>query len=156
MKKTIILVSLILLPLVMGAQALKGSYFMENSVNRNKMNPAFAPRANYLHIPAVGTLGVGAVTNLDVPTFLYPSDGELLTFLHKDVSVEQFDRALAKHPHIDADAYTNILNFGFYNKNKAFWTFDLSVRTGADVASETAKNLIAKSLLDDITKGYGG
>ena len=133
MKKTIILVSLILLPLVMGAQALKGSYFMENSVNRNKMNPAFAPRANYLHIPAVGTLGVGAVTNLDVPTFLYPSNGELLTFLHKDVSVEQFDRALAKHPHIDADAYTNILNFGFYNKNKAFWTFDLSVRAGADV-----------------------
>ena len=30
------------------------------------------------------------------------------------------------------------------------------MRTGADVASETAKNLIAKSLLDDITKEYGG
>ena len=30
------------------------------------------------------------------------------------------------------------------------------MRTGADVASETAKNLIAKSVLDDITKGYGG
>ena len=30
------------------------------------------------------------------------------------------------------------------------------MRTGADAASETAKNLIAKSLLDDITKGYGG
>ena len=30
------------------------------------------------------------------------------------------------------------------------------MRTGADVASETAKNLIAKTLLDDITKGYGG
>ena len=30
------------------------------------------------------------------------------------------------------------------------------MRTGADAAGETAKNLIAKSLLDDITKGYGG
>ena len=30
------------------------------------------------------------------------------------------------------------------------------MRAGADGASETAKNLIAKSLLDDITKGYGG
>lgn len=30
------------------------------------------------------------------------------------------------------------------------------MRTGADVASETAKNLIAKTLLDDITKEYGG
>lgn len=30
------------------------------------------------------------------------------------------------------------------------------MRTGADVASETAKNLIAKTLLDDVTKKYGG
>ncbi|MBO5891226.1 MAG: HK97 gp10 family phage protein [Oscillospiraceae bacterium] len=30
------------------------------------------------------------------------------------------------------------------------------MRTGADVASETAKNLIAKSLLDTIAKKYGG
>ena len=30
------------------------------------------------------------------------------------------------------------------------------MRTGADVASETAKNLIAKTLLDGITKEYGG
>ena len=134
MKRYIILaIAAMLLPVMAGAQALKGSYFMENSVNRNKMNPAFAPRANYLHIPAVGNLGVGAVTNLDVPTFMYPHEGELLTFLHKDVSVEQFDMALAQYPHIDADMGTNILNFGFYNKKKAFWTFDLSVRAGVDV-----------------------
>lgn len=134
MKRYIILaIAALLLPVMAGAQALKGSYFMENSVNRNKMNPAFAPRANYLHIPAVGNLGVGAVTNLDVPTFMYPHEGELITFLHKDVSVEQFDMALAQYPHIDADMGTNILNFGFYNKKKAFWTFDLSVRAGVDV-----------------------
>ena len=30
------------------------------------------------------------------------------------------------------------------------------MRTGADVASEVAKNLIAKTLLDDITQKYGG
>lgn len=30
------------------------------------------------------------------------------------------------------------------------------MRTGADVASEAAKNAIAKSLLDDIAKKYGG
>ena len=132
-RSIIIAVAAMLLPVVAGAQALKGSYFMDNSVNRNKMNPAFAPRANYLHIPVVGNVGVGAVTNLDVPTFLYPYEGELLTFLHKNVSVEQFGRSLAQYPHIDMDMATNILNFGFYNKKKAFWTFDLSVRAGVDV-----------------------
>ena len=135
MKRSIILVFVaMLLPFMVGAQALKGSYFMDKSVNRNKMNPAFAPRANYLQIPAIGNLSTGAVTNLDVPTFLYPSsNGDLLTFMHPDVSIAQFDRALPKYPHIDAEVATNILNFGFYNKNRAFWTFDLSVRTGVDV-----------------------
>ena len=121
-----------LLPFVAGAQALRGSYFMDNSVNRNKMNPAFAPRTNYFQIPGIGNMSAGAVSNMGMRTFLYPSDGEVLTFLHKDVSVDQFDKALAKYPHVDVDASANVLNFGFYNKNRAFWTFDLSVRTGVD------------------------
>ena len=134
MKKTIIVtVAAMLLPLICGAQALKGSYFMDNSVNRHNMNPAFAPRANYFKIPVAGNVTVGALSNLDIPTFLYPSGNELLTFLHKDVSVSQFDKALPNRPHIDADVTSDIISFGFYNKNKAFWTFDLSVRSGVDV-----------------------
>lgn len=132
-KSIIILFAVILLPVVAGAQALKSSYFMDNSLNRNKMNPAFAPRANYLQLPAMGNTYAGMMTNLEVPTFLYPYNGELLTFLNHNVTMEQFDKALARYPHIDADVSTNILNFGFYNKNKAFWTFDLSVRSGVDV-----------------------
>ena len=132
-KSIIVAVIAMLLPLLCGAQALKGSYFMDNSVNRHNMNPAFAPRANYFKIPVAGNVATGAVTNLDIPTFLYPSGDQLLTFLHKDVSLKQFDRALPNRPHIDADMHSDILSFGFYNKNKAFWTFDLSVRSGVDV-----------------------
>ena len=61
MKKTIIVaVAAMLLPLICGAQALKGSYFMDNSVNRHNMNPAFAPRANYFKIPVAGNVSRGA------------------------------------------------------------------------------------------------
>lgn len=149
MKRSIIIaIVAMLLPLVSGAQALKGSYFMDNSVNRNKMNPAFAPRANYLQIPIVGNVSASAVTNLDVSTFLYPYEGELLTFLNKNVSVEQFGKSLAKYPHFDMDMATNVLNFGFYNKNKAFWTFDLSVRAGLDVD-------IPRDLFMFVKKGTG-
>lgn len=133
MRRIIIVVAALLLPLMVGAQALKGSYFMDNSIDRNKMNPAFAPRANYLQFPAIGNLSFGTHTNLDIPTFLFPSNGELLTFLHKDVSVQQFDKALADRPRLDTEASTNLLNFGFYKKSGAFWTFDLSVHTGLDV-----------------------
>ena len=129
----IILSAMLLLPATAGAQALKGSYFLDNSTNRNKMNPAFAPRANYVQIPAVGNIGAGVMTNLDIPTFLYPLNGELATFLHPSVSVQQFDKALPNHPHLDAEVSANLINFGFYTKRKSFWTFDLSVNAGVDV-----------------------
>ena len=131
--RTLILAILLLIPFAAGAQALKGSYFLDNSINRNKMNPAFAPRANYVQIPAVGNLSAGAMSNLDIPTFLYPMDGGLATFLHPSVSVEQFDKALPKYPHLDAEVSANLVNFGFYTKRKSFWTFDVAVNAGLDV-----------------------
>lgn len=135
MKRIYILVValFVMFPGMLGAQALRGSYFMDNSVNRNKMNPAFAARGAYLHIPAIGNLSVGTGTNLDMPTFLFPSGNELLTFLHKDVSVEQFDKALAKYPSIDTETYANLINFGFRTKNQAYWTFDISMHAGLDI-----------------------
>ena len=129
----IILTAILLLPLTAGAQTLKGSYFLDNSVNRNKMNPAFAPRSGYFQIPAVGNISAGVMSNLDIPTFLYPSNGEMLTFLHPSISVDQFDKALAKHPHLDVEAQTNLVNFGFFGGPKSYWTFDVSVNAGLDV-----------------------
>ena len=129
----IIMAVLLMMPFVAGAQALKGSYFIDNSLNRNKMNPAFAPRTNYFQMPAMGNLYAGVMSNLDVPTFLYPMNGELVTFLNSQVSVDQFERRLANHPHADAEASTNLINFGFYTKQHSFWTFDLGIKAGLDV-----------------------
>ena len=134
MKKHNILVArlCLLISTAAGAQALKGSYFLDSSLNRHELNPAFAPRANYVQLLAVGNLGAGFGTNIDMPSLLYPQDGRLLTFLHPDVSMAQFDKAFPKHPHLDADVRTTILGFGKYTKNKAFWTFDLDVRANVD------------------------
>ncbi len=128
-----IAVILLLMPLIAGAQALKGSYFMDNSVNRHRMNPAFTPRSNYFQLPMLGTMGFGMVTNLDAQSFLYPQNGELLTFLHPDVSFEQFEKNFPKHPHFDVDYNTNLLSFGFFTKQHSYWTFNLDIRTIFDV-----------------------
>ena len=81
MKKNNIFLALFLmmLPFVAGAQALKGSYFLENSINAHKMNPAFAPRANYFQLVAIGNTGLGVNSNLNLSTLLYPMDGKLAT-----------------------------------------------------------------------------
>lgn len=133
MRRRILIIAALLVSFTAGAQALKSSYFIDNSLNRNKMNPAFAPRTNYFQIPAVGNLSAGVLSNLDIPAFLYPMDGELVTFLHGDVSAERFERALANHPYVDAEAAVNLVNFGFYTKKKSFWTFDLGVKAGVDI-----------------------
>ncbi len=127
-----IMISMLLMPVMLGAQTLKGSYFLDNSLNRNKLNPAFAPRAGYWQIPAVGNLSAGALTNLDFQTFLYPMNGQIYTFLNQNISVQQFERALAKHPYIDAAVDVNVLNFGF-KVRRGFITFDAGVRVNADI-----------------------
>lgn len=135
MKKNNILVALVLLmiPALAGAQALKGSYFLDNSLNRHELNPAFAPRADYFQLFGIGNMGVGAVTNIDVPSLLYPKDGGLVTFLHPSISMEKFNRSFPKNPHFDVDYNTTLFGFGFYTKNRSYWTFDIDVRTTMDV-----------------------
>ena len=102
-------------------------------MNRHELNPAFAPRANYFQMLGIGNLGVGAMTNLDLPTFFYPKNNELLTFLHQNVSVAEFDKALPRHPQFDVDCHTTLFGFGFYTKNLSYWTFDLDVKASLDV-----------------------
>lgn len=135
MKKNNIILALLLmlLPFVAGAQALKGSYFLENSINGHKMNPAFAPRANYFQLVVLGNTGVGLNSNLNLSTFLYPMDGKLGTFLHPSVSVDQFDRNLPEHLCFDTDLTTTLLSFGWFNKRKAFWNFTLDANVMADI-----------------------
>ena len=125
-----ILVSLvsILISVASGAQVLKGSYFLDSSVNRHKMNPAFAPRANYFQLPLVGNVGAGIYTNLNASTFWYPlENGKLGSFLHPSVSVKEFDRNLPNRMCIDAEVSTTLLSFGWFTRNKAFWNFTLDM-----------------------------
>ena len=43
-KYIIATLAILLLPLTLGAQGLRGSYFLDNSIVRTKLNPAFSPR----------------------------------------------------------------------------------------------------------------
>jgi hypothetical protein len=121
-----------MLPVIAGAQALKGSYFIDNSLNRNKMNPAFAPRSNYFQMPFIGNFSAGMTSNLDIPTFIYEDNGAPVTFLSGQLSPTTFDRRLPERPHFDAETSENIINLGFFTPQHSFWTFDLGIKAGID------------------------
>ena len=84
-KNLIVIVAALFMPLIVGAQTLKGSYFLDNSLNRNKMNPAFAPRSNYFQMPVLGNFSAGMMSNLDAPNFIYKKNGEYVTFLSNQI-----------------------------------------------------------------------
>lgn len=124
----IAIIMLLMLPMTMGAQALKGSYFLDNSLTRTKLNPAFAPRANYFSLPVISNFGIGLYGNIGPADFLYPIDGTLYTYLNQKVSSEEFAKNLAKRPGMDFEVDTDILGFGFYTSKDAFWSFDLGLK----------------------------
>ena len=148
MKKIVLAIISVVLPLVCGAQALTGSYFLDNSLNRHELNPAFAPRADYVQFLGVGSTGFRWNSNIGLSSLCYPVDGKLATFLHPGVSISDIEKALPTNPATSMEYSSTILGFGFYTANKSFWTFDL------DVCS-TGEALLPRDLFMFFKKGTG-
>ncbi len=136
-------ICIFLLGLVAGsslsAQALRGGYFSENATLRNRLNPAMMPSHGYIGIPGIGNLAFGVYSNLGADNFLFPTEGSLLTFLHPDVPAADFLAKLPENPYLNAEMDADVLSFGFYSRQRSFWSFDVSVR--ADVQTNLARDL---------------
>ena len=134
MKRIYLLIIICLFPLIAGGQALKGSYFSEYSLLRNKLNPAFAPRSSYLGFAGLDNIGLGLTGNVGMSNFLFPSgDGTLKTFLHPDVSSSAFLDNMPANPHLDVDMDTDLFNLGFFTGKNSFWTVGLGLKADAEM-----------------------
>ncbi len=134
MKKLYIVFIACLLPLLAGGETLRGTYFSEYSVYRNKLNPAFVPRSSYLGFTPLTNLGFGLTSNIGMSNFLYPSqEGTFLTFMHPDVSADTFLKSLPANPHFDIDVDTDILNIGFFTGKNSFWSIGLGLKVDGEV-----------------------
>lgn len=131
-----------------GAQALTGSYFLDNSLMKTRLNPAFTPRANYFGIPVISNTGIGVYGNFGPSDLLYPKDGQLYTFLNSNVSVEEFSRRIVKYPGLDLNFNTDILNFGFFTSDKNFWNVDIGLDINASLGIPKDFLMFAKKGMD--------
>lgn len=118
----------VLLPYSLFGQALRGSYFLDSSIQRIKMNPAFAPKTNFITIPVLGELSLNVNSNLGPSNFLFPKNGELYTYLNKNVSSAEFKALLPEFPHFQFSFDTDILGTGFYISDKEFVSIGLEER----------------------------
>lgn len=138
----------------MSAQALRGSYFAENATLRHRLNPAMMPDNGYLGLPVIGNTGVGVNSNLGLNNFLFPQNGQLLSFMHPDVSADDFLSALPEDPFLDVEFDTDLLSLGFYSSKNAFWTVDLSLRAMADTRLPYDLFAFAKQGMNQLPQSY--
>lgn len=109
------------------------SYFMEGSILRSQLNPAFAPKRGYVNIPGLGGVDVNVSGNLSVDRILFPRDGRLVTLLDQSVSASDALSGLEAVNTAGSDVRVNLIGFGAYTRNgKHFWAFDLTARANVD------------------------
>lgn len=142
MKKIIISIAVILSLSAMtlnAQQNLRTGYFMDGYTYAYKMNPAFQGERGFLAIPVLGKTSLGIESNLSLSTFLYPtSDGKLATFLHPDVSADEFLGNMKYGNKVIANVDLPVIAFGF-RTGKAYHTLDLSLRV--DAGANLSKDL---------------
>ncbi len=122
-------------------QNLRTGYFLDGYTYGYKMNPAFQGERGFLAIPVLGKTSVAVESNLSLSALLYPTaDGKLATFLHPDVSADDFLKNMKHGNMILANADLPIIAFGF-RTGKSYSTIDLSLR--ADVGANLSRDLFA-------------
>lgn len=134
MKKILCTIAVTLAAIGVSAQSTT-AYFAESSTFRNQLNPAFAPLRGYLNLPVIGGINISAGGDLSVDKLLYPGqNGGLVTLLESSVSPDLALSKLSAENLLGIETRINILGFGAYTGNhKNFWSFDMILRTGAEV-----------------------
>lgn len=108
----------------------KIGYFMDNAPYKHVLNPALVPSAGYVSIPGIGSINLDFQSNLGVKNFLFPAVNEndpLLTFMHDDVTPEQFLSQLNPNNYLLMNQRISLLSMGLF-KGTTFWNFDVAIR----------------------------
>lgn len=132
-KLTLITVALIFASLSTFAQNFRTGYFLDGYMYKYQLNPAFQGERGFFALPAIGGVSVGQESNLAYGTFVYPSDNQMVSFLHPSISDEQFMSKIKNDNPVNANLDLNLLAVGFRTKNM-YHTIDFSLKGNVHAA----------------------
>ncbi len=127
-----LLAGLLIASVPIGAQALQTGYFLEDYAYSFRINPALHPSFGFIGLPFMGSTSLTGRSNIGVSTLFYPMETGLATFMHPNVSSEEFLSKLnAGENGMDVNFCTNAFCFGrqhgnFYN------TVDINLRVNGE------------------------
>ena len=144
----------ILLPLSASGQAVNASYFIDNSLQRVRLNPAFSPESSVGYFGfAVGGVSMNIGSNLATEDFLFNKDGQLYTFLNKNVSVEEFAARIKADPTLGLKLNEELLGIGF-RIGPLYITGGLGVRLDLDMNLPKDLLLLTKQGMASMDQTY--
>lgn len=133
MKKILIILAIVLLPLLSFSQNIRTSYFMNSSTARLDMNPAFQPSRGYIKILGLGGLGINFSSNsLSLDKVIYPNpDGSnsSVSILDTRIDGSDFLSSLKSKNKFNFSFNEDIIGFGWFTSRNNFWSFNLGVKS---------------------------
>lgn len=126
------------------AQFLRTSYFMEGNQYRMQLNPALMPTRGYLNVPVVGAFNVAVNSNTLGTQDVIDIFKDNSDFLHN----QNFLSKLNDKNDINMSLNADFLSFGWYDKNKSFWSFNIGERM--DIGATLRKSMF--NFLDEVTQ----
>lgn len=152
-KSLLLAAGLLLFGTAAQAQYLRTSYFMEGTSARLQMNPGLQPTRGYFNFPVLGSLNLGASSNvlgtsdiidvLDAGDDLFTNDG-----LYNRLKTDN---------RLNVNMNTDILSFGWH-RGKGFWSVNvgLGMDMGASIPKTMFDYLRQVNNTEDINGGFSG
>lgn len=112
------------------AQSTQSGYFNDGYLFRHEMNPAIANRQSYVALPVLGNINISERGNIGVGDFVYSRNGQTVSFMHPDVSVEDAIKPFDHRLKLENNIRLDLISVGIADKKgKGYTTVDLGVRS---------------------------
>ncbi|MGL5273230.1 MAG: DUF5723 family protein [Phocaeicola sp.] len=116
----------------------------------SEFNPAFTPNQGYINIPLISGIRVGVDGDISLKNYLYPNNGELVTFLHPSITSDEFKYNLTKsNQTLEQNISFSILGAGWYTAKGSFWSANINMYQNFNAGIPTDLFRLAKAGMTD-------
>ena len=123
------------------AQSFQEGFMLKDYRQVYRFNPALAGEQDFLSLFNVST---SQRNNVGAAAFIYPHEGQVVTFLHSSVPAETVRNSIQKDNYLTKDINFNLFSYGMY-RNGATHTFEVNIRGNSAVSVPGALCMLAKS-----------
>ncbi len=106
-------------------------YFLTNSYQRNRLNPALMPQNGYVHIPGIGSISAGMTGNMDMAKFF--------NAIQTGAWSDSYNNS-----RLNLSADVSLFSSGWYEGN-SFWTTEIAAHALTDIGF--SKNFLQNDIL---------